>query len=518
MNRSLIAGGALGLILLLGGGSYWTYQGTPTYALSQIEEAAREGNRLRFEQYVDLDRFLTTSVDHVVGQAFIEQMEDEDESGFGAIGNALGVALTEQFKPAAVQMLRRATLDAISEGRLDRVFEGDDDATSDEGIDLENLGQTTGAVPESFEGIDEIVKEGDVALVGLRFRQPLLDTALSVQIRMERDGRRWRVVEPEDLGGHIARVEKLRAAHLAEMNVAERAMVREYLEIGVPVRTSQRLYTTTIHELDVPVRNISKEPVNLRLGWLKVPGSNDTGEILLSDRDRLGPGESTVLTASLFDVGEGVESAYLAEDLSGLEVSLSFVAGEKGSARFIGEYGGWGGYLARLEDPVGIADRLLDQRARRGDEDTEDLLERAVTGPWNVSEDVNPLDDSPVVTLINIASEGRSSMGGEPALILRCRDNTTEVYINWRDYLGSSARVSHRIGEQDMRTQRWSLSTDSQATFYPGSDIGLIRSLVGADRFVARVTPYNESPVTAVFDLSGLDQHVGKLQSACNWE
>ena len=34
--------------------------------------------------------------------------------------------------------------------------------------------------------------------------------------------------------------------------------------------------------------------------------------------------------------------------------------------------------------------------------------------------------------------------------------------------------------------------------------VAFIRELMAADRFVAQVTPYNESPVTAVFELTGL--------------
>lgn len=55
-------------------------------------------------------------------------------------------------------------------------------------------------------------------------------------------------------------------------------------------------------------------------------------------------------------------------------------------------------------------------------------------------------------------------------------------------------------------------------TFYPGSGaIGFIKELMDADRFVAQVTPYNDNPVTAIFDLTGLNQAVQPLQETCGW-
>lgn len=88
----------------------------------------------------------------------------------------------------------------------------------------------------------------------------------------------------------------------------------------------------------------------------------------------------------------------------------------------------------------------------------------------------------------------------------------------WSDYLGSEARVTWRVGDEDAEVARWSLSTDNEATFYPYDDISFIKQLLGTDRFVAQVTPYDESPITAVFDLTGLANVIHPLQEACGWE
>ena len=123
-------------------------------------------------------------------------------------------------------------------------------------------------------------------------------------------------------------------------------------------------------------------------------------------------------------------------------------------------------------------------------------------GAWKVSEKINPLDDTRTINLILEASSGQTSMGRTPTLVLRCQSGEVNVYVVWADYLGSEAVVTWRVGGTAAQSRQWSLSTDSMATFYPGDARRFtVDELLPATQFVAQVTPYNESPVTAVFDL-----------------
>jgi len=139
-------------------------------------------------------------------------------------------------------------------------------------------------------------------------------------------------------------------------------------------------------------------------------------------------------------------------------------------------------------------------------------------GKWLVSAKQNPVDDTKTVTLILSADSGQSTIGKPVSLILRCESKKTEAYISWNNYLGSEADVLTRIGNAPAVSKNWGLSTDSQATFYPGNHIAFIKSLLQADRLVAQVTPYDESPVTAVFDLAGLSNAIKPLQETCGWK
>lgn len=138
------------------------------------------------------------------------------------------------------------------------------------------------------------------------------------------------------------------------------------------------------------------------------------------------------------------------------------------------------------------------------------------SGKWKVDVDINPVDDSKTVTMVLSADSGISGWGKTINLIARCKSGKTELYINWQDYLGSESYVLTRIGKNEAITRKWSLSTDSQATFHRSS-ISFLKEMLTSSNLVAQTTPYNESPVTAIFDISGLGNAIKPLRETCNW-
>ena len=138
-------------------------------------------------------------------------------------------------------------------------------------------------------------------------------------------------------------------------------------------------------------------------------------------------------------------------------------------------------------------------------------------GKWAVSAKENPIDDSRTATLILDADSGKSKWAKPIGLIIRCQSNETKLYISWQDYLGSEAYVLTRIGSNKAKTKRWSLSTDSRATFYPGTPIQFIKKMTTSNKLVSQVTPYNENPITAIFDTTGLKNAIKTVQETCNW-
>lgn len=137
-------------------------------------------------------------------------------------------------------------------------------------------------------------------------------------------------------------------------------------------------------------------------------------------------------------------------------------------------------------------------------------------GKWNVSIDVNPIDDSKTVTLILDADSGKIRRGKGVYLVARCRSNTTELYIGWNNYLGSKVDVLTRVGNNKAVTQRWSESTNKKSTFHPNA-ISFLKQMLESNKLIAQVTPYNENPVTAIFNTNGLVNAIKPLRETCNW-
>lgn len=160
---------------------------------------------------------------------------------------------------------------------------------------------------------------------------------------------------------------------------------------------------------------------------------------------------------------------------------------------------------AKRERAAWAAD--VDQRATYG------------TGKWLVREgDPDPIDDSRVVVLSLKADSGRSGLEREPVhLIIRCSSNKTSVFINWHDYMTDESVVTHRLDKNKPEKKIWPSSTDKTASFYPGDGHAFAKQLMLADSFVARTTPYNENPVTAIFDTRGLSHAIRPLREACRW-
>lgn len=135
---------------------------------------------------------------------------------------------------------------------------------------------------------------------------------------------------------------------------------------------------------------------------------------------------------------------------------------------------------------------------------------------WHVSTERNPIDDTPTISLSLVATTGRSTFGRPVVLVVRCLSRELSVFIDWQSFLGEDeTQVLARLGSDSASTETWGNSTDNTATFYQGDAVDLLRRLLATNRFVAQVTPYDESPITAVFNVSGLRAAASGIPVAC---
>ena len=138
-------------------------------------------------------------------------------------------------------------------------------------------------------------------------------------------------------------------------------------------------------------------------------------------------------------------------------------------------------------------------------------------GLLTVSAEPAAVGDPSNVTVTTNAISGTSSEGDVISMVIRCRRNETDLYIRWQDYLGSWAYVRTRVGDNDIGTRQWNLSTDGRTTFYPRRAEDFIEDVIAAGRVEFEITPYVKTAVTAVFDASELGEAIGPLREACEW-
>ena len=145
------------------------------------------------------------------------------------------------------------------------------------------------------------------------------------------------------------------------------------------------------------------------------------------------------------------------------------------------------------------------------------------TGKWKVSSEVDPITDTATVTFLLPSDSGVSTYGDKIYLIIRhSPEHHDELFINWSSYLSDERQVvTFRMGNGLPDTQQWSRSTNNESTFHYWSGISSIEQILYrltiVDRVAARTTPYNENPITAIFDVRGLANAAEPFKDQLEW-
>ncbi|MBQ9538251.1 MAG: hypothetical protein IJU95_03185 [Treponema sp.] len=128
---------------------------------------------------------------------------------------------------------------------------------------------------------------------------------------------------------------------------------------------------------------------------------------------------------------------------------------------------------------------------------------------------VDPMDDRETLYIVFNAQEKVNDYVDNVSLIIRKKQGSKpEVYINWKEFLNHGrCLVTYRIDDSKARTEEWTLSTDEKASFFDGDVLQLLNKMKDADQFIARTTPFNEPPCTAIFDISSFK----RLDEKYNW-
>lgn len=146
---------------------------------------------------------------------------------------------------------------------------------------------------------------------------------------------------------------------------------------------------------------------------------------------------------------------------------------------------------------------------------------------WEIREAVSKIDDSKTVVLHTTSKETVSKQyGGRDTadLYIRCSEGKTSLYFvlagNFLADTEDYGQVTYRVDNKKARTYSFSSSTDNKALGQWSGQyaVPVVKHLLDAQQVIVRITPYNESPVTVTFPVSGLRQAIVPLQAACKWK
>lgn len=118
----------------------------------------------------------------------------------------------------------------------------------------------------------------------------------------------------------------------------------------------------------------------------------------------------------------------------------------------------------------------------------------------------------------------RWNRGERVNLKVQCLNNATSLVLETSCYMTSSrfrnyGEVLYRIDNEEPKVVRMEASLDYRSLGLWGGEnsIPLIREMIGKSKLTARLTPYAEKPFIASFDITGLDEALKDVRSACSW-
>jgi hypothetical protein len=132
-------------------------------------------------------------------------------------------------------------------------------------------------------------------------------------------------------------------------------------------------------------------------------------------------------------------------------------------------------------------------------------------GNWQIEESKSPTDGSPQIVAANLV--------GDTALILRCKDQTTEAAFstkyNWHG--SKSVDVALRINDEKPFKKLWKASIDGRAAFASDA-VEFIRMLPDNGKLFIKTSRSDGKTKEANFNLGNVSDIRNKIAHACDWQ
>ncbi|MGZ3410196.1 MAG: type VI secretion system-associated protein TagO [Xanthobacteraceae bacterium] len=138
-----------------------------------------------------------------------------------------------------------------------------------------------------------------------------------------------------------------------------------------------------------------------------------------------------------------------------------------------------------------------------------------VESAWQITESRLPTDNLPRFAAVLQADEGTA------ALVLRCNDKITDVYVNLRTYVGGvePLPITYRFNDDAPTETRWLPSREGGALFLgtPTLAIAFARTLPDDATLYVKVRDFQNRSTDMTFKLGPVSDIRDKIAAACQW-
>ena len=157
----------------------------------------------------------------------------------------------------------------------------------------------------------------------------------------------------------------------------------------------------------------------------------------------------------------------------------------------------------------------------------------AIPSKWTFNKEIDPINDKVIITF-TLKNEDSGIINDLPIyLILRYKNNKTDVYINWNREIYSGLEgwinIYIRFNDNEASKENWNFTGSfkeylfgknpmlSQYTFNVNHKVKFIKNLIDADKLAAQIKGKNTMDLTAVFDVRGLKEAIEPYNDILNW-
>mgnify|MGYP007101897546 CR=1 FL=1 len=226
-NGQKIAIAAISVVLCAALFYFFYYTKTPVYSMKLIGEAVQKHDLETFDRHVD--------VKHMAGRVFDDFVAKESKDKNGSLaGNAFALGLVTALKPVAVSEMQ----DAIYAEVVKKDAPSQQKKTEIKVFDKFRSNSKFA----TFKDISTISKNGETAIVGVKYHNRKVDKDYTLNIKMEKlnDGK-WRAKELTNLLELLDQTKKDEAEKLKELDKPFKEQVWKSVELTD--YSAHRLYT-----------------------------------------------------------------------------------------------------------------------------------------------------------------------------------------------------------------------------------------------------------------------------------